>query len=1097
MTYPAPFDLPVLFPNSLEQTQYLAPFQRIVIRGKGNYTVIGFSKKGVYVLGDNAKMFEHYNFYTFTNFNSPDLHDNFVNPLLEELLLKYFSIKRFKEDIFDEKLFLCYFPPYSLPYLKNDEDNSTVNYLKKAQELAAIEFNPLPSDIELFTWAEKLYFDDKITTNPANLPLIEKLYSNIRTLDPALYQAASLRRLQISFAKQTDLSFADYEQLDVVKNKIFSSLINKIKEHEGNLINPELYSTLLDSETLNNSNKHALASVLWQRRAQEADSSLINNVIDYLVTSYYVAEPFEVIDYFDQISKYLPADSEKLAQLIVIENDAINIAERWFQANNIEQALKWYTHAIANKQDLINNGAIISLETIAKHDAYLNPANEKRINQIRAFLLDNYLSEGQNFDIISKMFLSIKPELLEGKGKEQFKTNEKLYYQQSIRSIVENIDTTIRTIDASLASLVDSEKVEAKFLLSKLKAIFSQFSDFATIPPDISQIKYQELKQELTKLFSDRWHFIKNNFLSYPHNTVSLINQACLKLAEQLDPDNKYQLMMPTLQAKEDGLGTVLNSLQFGQFVLTDDHTNFIVLDTFLDTVCQRVNKNETNNVYDYLFEDYSLRQPSENEFKRIALWIPSFSQFKKLAEQQMAQDEFTALNAFEQLRRGLLKGDASHRGRELDAGTDANVATVQFLQWYENLKEYQKESLRKLNPTRNKTTFKKILKRLIKDERDARSNAVQYCVEITGRDLEKLIAANTVRLRKIKTGHGDSLSNLSELKNLQAQVLSQIKYPSHAAINPKSFIFLFEQQNSYKAFTKNRKKKNCFTQLESLDAYLAGANQGALGYWFDKQNFRFILKVKGTPDIHQAAICYNFYQSSYYFEGDERTQFTTLEQAIGEFAAKQYAQDFPALHSLRELNTQITHSSHSPEFNNYLQNLRYELVKDTAHQFSKQKTPDEILHGRVGLVTHQTTLMLKSLHASNSKADKLAAITNYHQSINPKATTKSIGKAIAAVAIAGVCMVLGAAIGGLIGVLAGCWTGPGAAATGLLGLCKGAMTGASLGVGIASVVTGVSVGSLSAFGLFKKNPQEKAIRSCMATAEKEIENFPVAAPGA
>jgi small GTP-binding protein len=101
---------------------------------------------------------------------------------------------------------------------------------------------------------------------------------------------------------------------------------------------------------------------------------------------------------------------------------------------------------------------------------------------------------------------------------------------------------------------------------------------------------------------------------------------------------------------------------------------------------------------------------------------------------------------------------------------------------------------------------------------------------------------------------------------------------------------------------------------------------------------------------------------------------------------------------------------------------------------------------------------------------------TNHcNKEINPS-TVGKLGRAVTIVAIAFLGFSLGLMIGGLIGLGAGAWAGPVAMLSAFVGMLKGAADGAAIGVSIGAGITGLGIGAVSTFMLFKKNPLQQSI---------------------
>jgi predicted GNAT family acetyltransferase len=134
-------------------------------------------------------------------------------------------------------------------------------------------------------------------------------------------------------------------------------------------------------------------------------------------------------------------------------------------------------------------------------------------------------------------------------------------------------------------------------------------------------------------------------------------------------------------------------------------------------------------------------------------------------------------------------------------------------------------------------------------------------------------------------------------------------------------------------------------------------------------------------------------------------------------------------------------------------------------------------------LIGNEVTTLVSGLQnrVHSGKLDKV--IEDFEKNCNRHLAGKhpvlmAIAKAVAVVVIAAFVTVIAGLVGFGIGFAAGAWTGPGAFITGLT--AGGAVASAVLG---SSSAVGVVATAVSAYGLFKKSPLEKAVHEVARSA--------------
>ena len=180
-------------------------------------------------------------------------------------------------------------------------------------------------------------------------------------------------------------------------------------------------------------------------------------------------------------------------------------------------------------------------------------------------------------------------------------------------------------------------------------------------------------------------------------------------------------------------------------------------------------------------------------------------------------------------------------------------------------------------------------------------------------------------------------------------------------------------------------------------------------------------------------------------------------------------------------------------EFITALKNLHAELKSD----FNKQNKldPQAIATSAAMKTAKETNKMVSDLRAKR-KTDyddtdyrdsdiDINRIKAYEKRCKQITGGNHFLKAVAAVALAAIGLVLGAVIGAGIGIAAGAWSGPGAVVTGAIGLVKGSVTGATVGLAAGAAITGISAGALGGHLLFKSNRLAKNVDQVVKKAKQ------------
>ncbi len=157
---------------------------------------------------------------------------------------------------------------------------------------------------------------------------------------------------------------------------------------------------------------------------------------------------------------------------------------------------------------------------------------------------------------------------------------------------------------------------------------------------------------------------------------------------------------------------------------------------------------------------------------------------------------------------------------------------------------------------------------------------------------------------------------------------------------------------------------------------------------------------------------------------------------------------------------------------------LSDDLAKDLNEKIAAGLTYETILASPTVKIIESTITMLNELDAVLSnpsttpelKKRNIESIMKKYKGCTQISGCEKFFKSLVVVFAAAIGFALGALAGAGIGIAAGSWTGVGAALTGAMGLFSGAMQGASLGLLAGASATGLVVGGITQYGLFKKS---------------------------
>ncbi len=252
----------------------------------------------------------------------------------------------------------------------------------------------------------------------------------------------------------------------------------------------------------------------------------------------------------------------------------------------------------------------------------------------------------------------------------------------------------------------------------------------------------EDWKQRARTFLAARWEYTANQFFCPTLNTEYRLNSICVELARAIDPAQYLHLLMPTVVI-EDIYGTALTDLSIGQFIIADNKTQFIAIDSLVTTAAARFIESE-RELFITTTPEGEQRPLSEAENARLG----GIGQRISAHLATINQRNLVRVNLYDQLiqlRNGLRAGDAHHFGEEYNAGSQANVAIAAFHAFFSNLTPDEQDEIRNVRENSG-CTLGLVFDRIFRPARMPNSNSwtsTNYCIGILGRELEAIINCN------------------------------------------------------------------------------------------------------------------------------------------------------------------------------------------------------------------------------------------------------------------------------------------------------------------------------------------------------------------
>jgi len=310
-------------------------------------------------------------------------------------------------------------------------------------------------------------------------------------------------------------------------------------------------------------------------------------------------------------------------------------------------------------------------------------------------------------------------------------------------SEIKNILSQIET----LRLLIDESAVEAtSYKLNQ----FENKLTLAEIEYCLSIKDKGDISERLCAVLARRWGRIRATSMSYTENPLNIVNQFCLDLARILYPLPKtekeidelpaaqgpYFILMPSLIASTDVVGSNIHNLSLQQFILADGEELFIPILPILD----RASRSDNGDFEHYVSLGLDFPKLSEEEFRRLKYHSTIVEEYVFVIERlNKFRIKGHSFGANLQRLVNALRSGGSHggNGQEFNAGSQANIGILEFSRYWDGLAVATRSDYLRSYPELND-----VLGRLFRPtDRDYRD--VTFCVELIAEAIDTIITSN------------------------------------------------------------------------------------------------------------------------------------------------------------------------------------------------------------------------------------------------------------------------------------------------------------------------------------------------------------------
>lgn len=303
----------------------------------------------------------------------------------------------------------------------------------------------------------------------------------------------------------------------------------------------------------------------------------------------------------------------------------------------------------------------------------------------------------------------------------------------------------------------------------------------------LNQIKESNLNEEVNietlkpiiQFLQQRWERIKDTPYSYPYNSNNQLNAFILSLANKimeaipnLNNGGRYQLMMPTVSVPYNEMTDTNFSdpdLKLEQFIISEDGTRFIEIADCIDYYAT------TGNFIQCSTNKNEQIQLTQREKKQVVQHSPITMECYKIASNihKIKQNGGSIGLFLENLAMALYRGSVEGRGKEMEAGSEANIAIAQFSEVITSLTKEDKEKLfsYKVSMFSKEITFGELWRRLSPDAHADRDHYI-HCVQEISAAIYKLLDAHPNLYEWIPNNTAIQGKNLLEAMYIELEII-------------------------------------------------------------------------------------------------------------------------------------------------------------------------------------------------------------------------------------------------------------------------------------------------------------------------------------
>jgi hypothetical protein len=292
--------------------------------------------------------------------------------------------------------------------------------------------------------------------------------------------------------------------------------------------------------------------------------------------------------------------------------------------------------------------------------------------------------------------------------------------------------------------------VDAIKALDDLQGLIKQFEE-----------DKRPLEEKITlfqEYLAQRWEKIKKFTLSYPKTPNSKLNKLLLELAtamsEVLPDQGRLSLLMPTVSTVKSELTYTYfddPALKLEHFILSEDNQRFIEIQACLNSA-------ETDGIYkNTVLVDGQITALTPNEKTWVAEHSKLTYDYAKQIEifREFSTNKFSIGGRMQKLAEGLEQGGVYHlsptsdlaindprRATHKNAGEQANLAILEFVEYVGMLPESQKQMIFRLTGHGLTENFGQIYRRLTTPGA-VNLDDTRYCVELLAPQIKTILRDN------------------------------------------------------------------------------------------------------------------------------------------------------------------------------------------------------------------------------------------------------------------------------------------------------------------------------------------------------------------